>query len=115
MKCQSRIRDAGAGITALDLHPAPWTVFYPAQCDLANLMGTGFDGLVYDDMIKLVETAAKDGRWLVFVGHEIGPRAHQSTDAQALEQLCRYAKDPKNGIWIDTVEKVGQYVKSRRG
>jgi peptidoglycan/xylan/chitin deacetylase (PgdA/CDA1 family) len=86
----------------------------PAVCDLANLMGTGFDGLVYDHMMTIVESAAKDGRWIIFVGHEIGARAHQTTDAEALGRLCRFAAEPGNGVWMDTVAKVARYVKERR-
>jgi peptidoglycan/xylan/chitin deacetylase (PgdA/CDA1 family) len=86
----------------------------PEVCDLAQLMGTGFDGLSYEEMRKLVETAAGEGRWLVFVGHEIGRRAWQTTDAEALERLCRYAMDPVSGLWIDTVEKVARHVKAAR-
>jgi hypothetical protein len=87
----------------------------PAVCDLASLMGTGFDGLPYDDMMRVVQSAANDGRWVIFVGHEIGNRAHQTTDAEALERLCRFAADPANGIWMDTVARIGRYIKSERG
>jgi peptidoglycan/xylan/chitin deacetylase (PgdA/CDA1 family) len=86
----------------------------PAICDLANLMGTGFDGMDYDDMMKIVESAAKEGRWIIFVGHEIGTRAHQTTDAAALERVCRFAAESANGVWLDTVARVAQYVKEHR-
>lgn len=86
----------------------------PEVCDLAQLMGTGFDGLAWEEMRKLVETAAGEGRWLIFVGHEIGKRAWQTTDAEALERLCRYATDPSSGLWIDTVERIARHVKAAR-
>lgn len=82
----------------------------PAVCDLAQLMGTAFDDMSFEQMLKLVNAAAQEGRWVVFVGHEIGPRAFQTTDTGALEQLCRYAKDPANGLWIDTVRTIATYV-----
>ncbi|MGH7950087.1 MAG: polysaccharide deacetylase family protein [Candidatus Binataceae bacterium] len=87
----------------------------PAFCDLAQAMGTGFDDMDFAGMKKLVDQAAKDGRWVIFVGHEIGQKGFQITDTAALEALCKYAKDPANGIWIDTVENVGRYVQQQRG
>lgn len=86
----------------------------PTFCDLAQAMGTGFDGMGYEQMMKLVSKAADEGRWLIFVGHEIGEPAFQTTDAAALHALCSYAADPANGIWIDTVEAVGRYIRGQR-
>jgi len=87
----------------------------PAFCDLAQAMGTGFDDMDFAGMKKLVDQAAKDGRWIIFVGHEIGSKGFQVTDTAALEELCKYAKDPANGVWIDTVENIGRYVQQQRG
>ncbi len=86
----------------------------PAICDLASLMGTPFDELTFDQMKKHVETAAAEGRWVVFIGHDIGQRGFQVTDAGDLGRLCAYANDPANGIWLDTVEKIGRYVAARQ-
>jgi hypothetical protein len=61
-----------------------------------------------------VETAREQGRWVVFVGHEIGKSARQTTDTGALRQLIAMAKDPASGIWMDTVETVARYVKRTR-
>jgi peptidoglycan-N-acetylglucosamine deacetylase len=88
----------------------------PAVCDLAALMGTGFDNMTFADMKKHVDTAIKDGRWLIFAGHEMGTsNGRQMTDLGALTELIAYAKDPANGLWFDTVGKIGQYVHQRRG
>jgi peptidoglycan/xylan/chitin deacetylase (PgdA/CDA1 family) len=86
----------------------------PAVCDLPHLMGTAFDDLEFGEMRKLVDAAAKEGRWLVFVGHEMGKRAFQSTDIVALEELCRYVRDPANGLWLDTVANVARHVRASR-
>lgn len=86
----------------------------PEVCDLAALMGTGFDDLDYAQMQALIEPAVKEGRWLVFVGHEMGKRGFQITDTDALEKLCRYALDPANGLWLDTMEKIARYVQTQR-
>jgi peptidoglycan-N-acetylglucosamine deacetylase len=86
----------------------------PNVCDLAQTMGTGIDTLSSKQVMDLVNEAASGGRWLIFVGHEIGKPAGQTTDILVLEELLKYAKDPANGIWIDTVEAIGRYVQKQR-
>ena len=87
----------------------------PAFCDLAQAGGTAFDDMDYIQMVKLIAQAAKQGAWIIFAGHEIGEKGFQVTDATALAALCRYMQDPANGIWVDTVEKIGRYVQQQRG
>jgi peptidoglycan/xylan/chitin deacetylase (PgdA/CDA1 family) len=86
----------------------------PNVCDLAQTMGVGFDALTSKQIMDLVTDATKSGRWLIFVGHEIGKPVGQTTDIIALEELLKFAQDPANGIWIDTVEAVGKYVQKQR-
>lgn len=86
----------------------------PALVDLAQAMGTAFDDMGFPQMKAIVDAAAAQGRWIIFVGHDIGRRAHQTTDAAALEQLCAYVKDPANGIWLGTVADIGRYVRGRQ-
>jgi peptidoglycan-N-acetylglucosamine deacetylase len=87
----------------------------PAFCDLSQAMGTPFDDLTFDQMKELVEKAAQDGRWVIFVGHDIGKRGFQVTDAEALGALCDYLNNPANGIWVGTVAEVGDYVRRQQG
>lgn len=87
----------------------------PAVCDLAQLMGTGFDGMTFAQMKTHLDKAAQDGRWIVFAGHEIGQSAHQTTDVAALTELVAYLKNPASGFWLDTVGAVANYVKQSRG
>ncbi len=87
---------------------------YPQVCDLAQLMGTGIDGADWPTVRGLLDKGAKDGSWIVFVGHDIGKAAHQTTDVETLKRLVDYAKDPANGIWVDTVGRIGKYVKKIR-
>jgi len=82
----------------------------PAVVDLAQAMGTVFDDMDFAQMKEVVDAAVRQGRWVIFVGHEIGPRGDQSTDAEALEALCKYLKDPANRIWLGTVDEIGSYV-----
>lgn len=87
----------------------------PAFCDFAQLLGVQSDGMSFEDMKKAVAEAAKNGGWLVFAGHEIGKPGYQTTEAAVLEQFLKYAGDPANGIWLDTVEAVAKYIQKQRG
>jgi peptidoglycan-N-acetylglucosamine deacetylase len=86
----------------------------PAFCDLAQAMGTPFDDLDFEPMKKVVDQAAKDGRWVIFVGHDIGKRGYQVTDSTALASLCDYLRDPANGVWLGTVGEIGEYIRQQR-
>lgn len=86
----------------------------PAFCDLSQAMGTPFDNLSFDEMRSLVEKAVQDGRWIIFVGHDIGKRGFQVTDSVALGELCDYLNDPSSGVWLGTVAEVGSYVSDHR-
>ena len=48
------------------------------------------------------------------VGHDIGQRAFQTTDTNAIELLCKYLKEPANGIWLGTVDEIGEYIHQQR-
>jgi peptidoglycan-N-acetylglucosamine deacetylase len=87
----------------------------PAFCDLAQAMGTPFDDLDFEQMKSLVDQASRDGRWVIFVGHDIGKRGYQVTDTTALAALCEYLKDPARGVWLSTVGEIGEYVRQQRG
>ncbi|HTZ46189.1 MAG TPA: polysaccharide deacetylase family protein [Verrucomicrobiae bacterium] len=87
----------------------------PVICDLAQTMGTVFDDMDFAAMKKIIDDAVEQGRWVIFVGHEIGPRAFQTTDTKALEALCDYLKDAHNGVWVGTVAEVAMYIQEQRG
>jgi len=82
----------------------------PAFCDLSQLLSMESDGKSFDELRELVDKAALEGRWLILTGHDIGPAGYQTTEVGALEKLCRYARDPENGLWVDTVGNIGTYV-----
>jgi peptidoglycan/xylan/chitin deacetylase (PgdA/CDA1 family) len=82
----------------------------PSYCDLAQLQAVSLDGLTFEDARPFVEQALKDGLWLIFAGHEIGGTAPQTTRTDTLAALCRFARDPANGVWIDTVDAVSRHV-----
>lgn len=86
----------------------------PLYFDPAQAAGVGFDDMDFEQMKRLVESAAAEGRWLIFAGHDIGRRGFQSVDTAALETLCGYAKEPSNGIWLDTVAAIARYAAAQR-
>ena len=86
----------------------------PSRCDLAQTMGTVLDGLTYNQAMDIITDAAKSGRWVIFVTHEVGPPAFQTTDTAVLEPLLKYLRDPNNGLWVDTVKTIGAYVRTHR-
>jgi peptidoglycan/xylan/chitin deacetylase (PgdA/CDA1 family) len=85
----------------------------PEFADLSQAMGTAFDNMDFAQIKAIVDGAVKDGRWVIFAGHEIGERRFQSTDAKALELLSDYLEDPAKGIWTGTVAEIGRYVRKR--
>jgi len=87
----------------------------PTLCDPALLLGVAIDGLSWSELLPLVEKAAAEGRWLILAGHEIGDAGPQTTRRDTLDALCRYARDPAHGIWLETVDAVASHVlRSRR-
>ncbi|HPC97152.1 MAG TPA: polysaccharide deacetylase family protein [Sedimentisphaerales bacterium] len=86
----------------------------PAFCDPAQLLGVELDGRDFAAAKKLIDTAVENGSWLVFAGHEIGEGGRQTTRIDTLEAICRYARDPNNGIWIGTIQKIVRYVVEAR-
>ena len=86
----------------------------PAFCDPAQLMTIELDGLSFKQLKVLVDETAKNGFWLVLCGHDIGPGGRQTTRVDTLRKFCDYARDPANGLWVDTVANVARYVRDRR-
>ncbi|HVN79067.1 MAG TPA: polysaccharide deacetylase family protein [Terriglobia bacterium] len=87
----------------------------PAFCDMAQVMGMPADNHEFAEIRPLIENAAKDGFWLVLAGHDIGRGdTPQTTQTTMLQALCRYAGDPANGVWLETVGTVSSYILKHR-
>lgn len=84
----------------------------PVHADFAQLLGVDSDGLAFEQMLAIVKKG--DGGWIVFAGHEIGSAGEQTTRIDALERFLAYAKDPANGIWLDRVDTIAEYIRARR-
>ena len=87
----------------------------PVHCDMAQLTGMELDGKSFDQIKTLIESARKKGQWLILAGHEINNEGRQTSLLTTIEELCKYASDPANGIWIDNVHKIASYVRDKRG
>ena len=87
----------------------------PVFCDFAQVLGVDSDGMSFEEMKEAVLSAANTGGWLVLAGHEIGKAGHQTTEAAVLEAFLKYAGDPANGIWLDTVDTIARYIQAQRG
>ena len=83
----------------------------PAACDLSQLLAGGMDNQAYEPLRKLIERSSEQNGWLILVGHEAGERGVQRVDVEALDHICRFAADPANGLWIDTVANVAGFIR----
>ena len=72
------------------------------------------DGKSFDQLLPAIRNAKEEGRWLIFAGHETAESGPQTTFLKTLDELCRYAQDPLNGVWLDTVGNIGSAVRTIR-
>jgi len=87
----------------------------PTFCDMAQVMGMPADNREFAEIQPLIEAAAQDRFWLVLAGHDINlGNTPQTTQTVMLEALCRYARDPANGVWLETVGTVSTYILKHR-
>jgi beta-glucosidase len=87
----------------------------PAFCDMSQLTGMELDGKSFEQIRNLIESAKNNGQWLVLAGHEMNEGGFQTSMLSTIEEICRYASDPANGIWIDNVHNIASYIKEKRG
>ncbi|KPK39077.1 MAG: polysaccharide deacetylase [Phycisphaerae bacterium SG8_4] len=86
----------------------------PAFCDMAQLMAMELDGKDFEQAKQVIDRTLANGGWLVFCGHEIADDGRQTTRMATLRALCEYARDPANGIWLDTVEAITRHIHKQR-
>jgi peptidoglycan/xylan/chitin deacetylase (PgdA/CDA1 family) len=86
----------------------------PAFCDLAQLTGVESDGKDFEQILPIIESAKKNGQWLVLAGHEISEAGPQTTRLSMLKKLLEYAQNPSNGIWLAPVGTVAKYVEAHQ-
>lgn len=82
----------------------------PFYADMAQLTGMEMDNKDFEEILPLIESARKNGQWLVLAGHETADSGNQTTYLSMLRKLSEYATDPANGIWIAPIGTVAKYV-----
>lgn len=87
----------------------------PSFCDMSQLTGMELDGKTFDQVKEIIESAKSNGQWLIFAGHEMSDSGTQTSRLSTIEAICKYASDPANGIWINTVHGIASYIKEKRG
>lgn len=86
----------------------------PIYADLAQLTGMEMDQREFEEILPLIQSASKNGQWLVLAGHETDQSGNQTTHLSMLKKLAEYANDPKNGIWIAPIGTIAKYVNETR-
>jgi len=86
----------------------------PLVCDLAQAMARSFDELPFSLVEQYLKRAISGRGWLIVVGHDVSEDRGQAVRPDTLESLCQFATDPANGIWVDTVERVGRHIQTSR-
>lgn len=82
----------------------------PASCDLAHLEAFAADGLHADRLVRLVDDAAAEGKWIILAGHDVGEGGEQTVLVDALEALCRRLAD--DDTWVAPVADVAGRLRS---
>ncbi len=87
----------------------------PVYCDLAQLEGIQLDGKSFDEIKTIIDKTKTQGGWLILAGHEMSDQGSQVSLLSTVEDICKYARDSANEIWIDNVHNIASYVNSKRG
>ena len=69
----------------------------PAYVDFAQLTGIESDGKDFEDVLPIIEGAAKTGMWVVLAGHDMRASGSQTTRLAMLERLSALRCRP--GQW----------------
>jgi peptidoglycan/xylan/chitin deacetylase (PgdA/CDA1 family) len=83
----------------------------PRTADTAQALAYELDGKTFEEVLPLLEDAQREGKWIIFGGHEMNKDGNQTTRIATLEKLLPYLKDPKNGFWVAPVGTVGKYIR----
>lgn len=86
----------------------------PINCNFDQLTCISMDGKSFEDLLPIIEEAKKNNQWLILGGHEINTSGNQTSSTDTIKKLAMYAKNPNNGIWLDTVGKIADYIKQNR-
>ena len=88
---------------------------HPIHGDLARAASLDADCAPFERIKGWLDAASEDSGWVILMAHDVGDSGRQTMPADVLDEVCAYAQDPANGIWLDTVAAVGEYVAEHRG
>ncbi len=86
----------------------------PMHCNFDQLTCISMDGKSFEELLPIIEEAKKNKQWLILGGHEINTTGNQTSITDTIKKLAMYAKDPNNGIWLDPVGTIADYIKKIR-
>jgi peptidoglycan-N-acetylglucosamine deacetylase len=86
----------------------------PLFTDFAQLTGIDMDGKDFEQILPIIETARKNGQWIILAGHEMGEYGSQTTRLSMLRKLIAYARDPANKLWIAPVGTIASYIEKQK-
>ena len=89
----------------------------PGYVDMALVPSISSDRPTFEHFRNEIARAVAEGNWMTLTGHEIAADASKdglTTFTTVLDEICKYAKDPANGLWVDTIENIGKYVIEQR-
>jgi peptidoglycan-N-acetylglucosamine deacetylase len=86
----------------------------PMHCNFDQLTCISMDGKSFEELLPIIEEAKKNKQWLILGGHEINTSGNQTSRTDTIKKLAMYAKDPNNGIWLDPVGTIADYIKKIR-
>ena len=87
---------------------------HPVHGDLARAASLDADGAPFERIKGWLDAAAADTAWVILMAHNVGDGGRQTMLADVLDEVCRHATDPANGIWLDTVAAVGEYIATQQ-
>ncbi len=83
----------------------------PFSVDFADVAAISVDSATVEDMLSHAEKAVAEGRWLVFLSHEVGDEPGPVTlAARELDAFCTELRALGSPFWIDTVEGISSYI-----
>lgn len=78
-------------------------------CDAYHLHAVGIDRAEPANLKLLIDQARANNDWLIFYGHELGDDDGRGLATDALDEVCRYARQ-FDDLWIDTVAAIASTV-----
>ncbi|NOU52947.1 polysaccharide deacetylase family protein [Pseudoalteromonas sp. JBTF-M23] len=82
--------------------------------DFSQLTGIRIDGMTFAQIKVTLDALRFSNSWIILAGHEVGEKGIYTIDAEALNALIKYLKDPANGYWLDTVDNIATFLKNNR-